>query len=104
MKRRIANELSLGVLVISVTATSLGVGCSATDADTGEGEGDGSGTASLEEGMATDPTTEAEATARPDYVRTPAGLYHRDCTPEIDDGASIDDGDGIVTRPDGTRY
>lgn len=38
-----------------------------------------------------------------DYVATPAGLYHRSCVHEIEDGARGNK-NGLVTRKDGTTY
>jgi len=40
----------------------------------------------------------------PDYVQTPAGLYHRTCVNVIPDGARLRADQKTVTRKDGTSY
>jgi len=51
---------------------------------------------------AADPTSYQAALTHPAYVRTPAGLKHRDCVTELSEDATIAD-DGTVTRADGRQ-
>jgi hypothetical protein len=68
----------------------LGAGCAATDEPS-------SGAPDPTEDQGIDPSQLV------DYVHTPAGLYHKSCVPEIEDGASVDE-HLLVTRADGTTY
>src|SRR3982074_3371885 len=45
----------------------------------------------------------AAIAADTDWIRTPAGLYHRSCVHEIPDGAVVGM-DNVVRRRDGTSY
>src|SRR2546425_8344311 len=82
-----ATSTSLRLFVLGVLASM--VGCT-------EPAGLNPGTSST---RASQPAPEVRA----NYVRTPAGWYHRSCVHEIEEGALVEK-DGLVRRRDGTTY
>src|SRR5437868_3162710 len=87
---RASLSFSLGVLVLGVFISTTACNESVPTADTSHEKASASASAS--------PTAPLN-----DYVATPAGLYHRSCVHEIEDGARGNK-NGLVTRKDGTTY